>query len=390
MPRFARLPYVSRTSLQDGTPRFRGYCDVGAGVLRKRVFSSTFPTEREAHDAAMRMRRANERRGEVMDLDRAAAVLLEDLRTKRTKGSVIWYTGHLAAVRRVIPGTTALWEISRATVEKFIRTRLQDWAKLPVLDKNGKVVEPGRHVKPATVNADLRALHRVFVIAKRSSPDLHNPVAEVERPRADDIAMDWFTETEVRDLLARVDHEPDRDLFTVFALTGLRLSEVARLRVPSVRLNTLELVVAGKNRTRIIPIRAALEAPLRRLLALAEVSPDPDKHLVPGRVLKHGNLKRPRDGEAASLARIKTTFVRWRRRLGERRLHPHSLRHTFGTALTRKGVQLDLVMRLMGHSKITTTQKYLHSGGPSGAAALDQLDVVPPALPCAPEPAALR
>lgn len=379
MPRTAKLPFVHRTRLADGSPRFRGYCDVGKGPARKRVFSPTFDNERDAHEAAMLMRKRNETRIEAIDLDRACAILLEDVATKRTAGTVAWYYNHLGAVRAVIPGSTPLCAIVPETIERFIRVRQKDWARAPQLDpETGKVLVPGRHVKAATINADLRALHRVFVVAKRLDKLLENPVREVERPRADDVAMDWFTETEIRDLLQRVEWEPTRDLFTLFALTGMRLSEVARLTVASVKWPTSEIVIAGKTKTRTWPIRPALEAPLRRLVAAAEASNCPAKHLIPGRMPKDLTHKRATDRLGASKARILAAFKHQRELLGERRLHPHALRHTFGTALVRKpGVQLDTVMRLMGHSKITTTQKYLHLAGPTGESALDQLDVVP-------------
>lgn len=389
MPRSARLPYVQRFTLADGTPRFRGYADIGEPPLKKRIFSRSFDNALDAHHAAMRMRRLHEQHVDAQDLDRAVAVLLEDVETKRTKGSVVWYRQHLDAVRRVIPGRTLLCQITRDTIERFIRTRQKDWVKEPVVDKEtGKVVDPGRKVKAATIHADLRALHRVFAVARKANPHLVNPVSDVDRPRVAEVAMDWFGEAEIRELLGRVEYEPDRDLFTLFVLTGLRRSEVARLRVESVRFTTMEVIVAGKNRTRTVPIRPALEGPLRRLLARAEVSACPEKRLVPGRVLKDPERAKTKDRETASLLKINATFKLWRDRLGDRRLHPHALRHTFGTALVRKGVPLDVVMRLMGHSKITTTQKYLHVAGVHSEEALDRLDVLPPAPPCPPPTAA--
>ncbi|MBI2950965.1 tyrosine-type recombinase/integrase, partial [bacterium] len=43
------------------------------------------------------------------------------------------------------------------------------------------------------------------------------------------------------------------------------------------------------------------------------------------------------------------------------RVHPHLLRHTFGTALAANGVDLDTIRRLMGHTDIHMTMRYLHA-----------------------------
>ena len=43
------------------------------------------------------------------------------------------------------------------------------------------------------------------------------------------------------------------------------------------------------------------------------------------------------------------------------RVHPHLLRHTFGTELVASGEDLDVVRRLLGHTDIKTTMIYLHA-----------------------------
>ena len=43
----------------------------------------------------------------------------------------------------------------------------------------------------------------------------------------------------------------------------------------------------------------------------------------------------------------------------ERKFHPHACRHTFGFKLGRKGVPIQVIKKLMGHSKIETTSIYV-------------------------------
>lgn len=349
----SRLPYVQRLTLKGGGYSYRGWTKVHG----RRVFSPCYPTERAAYEAALRMaKQASAPIADGVTLDQACATVLEELRAKRTEGSQRWYSGHFDAVRKLIPGDTPLHRITPATVEQFIRDRLADWAKRPVLDKDGNVITPGRHVKPATVNADLRALHRVFAIAIRRGHADTNPVRQVDRPRADAVAMAWFTEDEFRELLAKVTDQAAFDLFALLAMTGVRRSEAARLTVDHVRLANGQLVVPGKNSTRVVPIGPDLQVPLRRMLSRATAGGE----LIP-------------DG----LRAIDQAFRDWKKTLGDSRWHPHALRHTFGTALIRHGVRPDVVMRLMGHRSINTTLRYVHEVGGDGAAAVHRLAVLP-------------
>lgn len=333
-----RLPYVQRRRRADGTLSFRGWGERGG----RRVYSPWCTDELAAHRAALRIRAAMPEHGET--LDEAVEHVLAELRLKRTAGTVRWYQDHFRALRRLIPGETPIAAISPATVEQFVRDRLAPGAG-------------GRRVTPATVNADLRALHRVFAVAIRRGIVQANPVRNVDRPRADAPAMDWFRDDEFRDLLGRVADPHARDVLLLFALTGLRRAEAARLELGHVRFHLRQIVVAGKRGTRVVPIADDLDTPLRRLVARAGAGPQ----LLPGGVHAIDDL-----------------FRALRRELGDRRLHPHALRHTFGTALIRAGTRPDVAMRLLGHRSLQTTLRYVHEVGQEGAHAISSLRLVPP------------
>jgi site-specific recombinase XerD len=49
------------------------------------------------------------------------------------------------------------------------------------------------------------------------------------------------------------------------------------------------------------------------------------------------------------------------------------LRHTYATSLLKKGVDIKTLQELMGHTSITTTQRYLHPDAEDLAAAADKL-----------------
>lgn len=333
----SKLPHVRSRMRADGTLAHRGFAKVGG----RRIFTKTYDDEHDAYLAAMRLRGEAAAGASGKTLEEACEDMLDDVRMKRAKGSVRWYADHLRAIKRLIPGETYLHAIKAETIEQFIRDRLRPG-------------EGERKVKPATVNADLRALHRVFAVAIRKGHVHDNPVRKVDRPRADAPAMDWFTDGELRDVLGKITNQRLRDVLLVFALTGVRRSEASRLEAGHVRMTLRQLVVPGKNSTRVVPLSADLDVPLRRLIE------------------ERGPLL------IGTTHVIDDLFREARKVVADRRLHPHALRHTFGTALVRSGVRPDVVMRLMGHRSITTTLRYVHEVGEDGAKAVGLLRLLPP------------
>ena len=320
-----RLPFVQRRKLADGTYRYRGWATFD-GV---RKWTEPYDTEQAAYDAALALRGAPSGHG---SLERLAEIVVQTAREKRTEGTANWYRCHLDSCIRGLGGETWVHAITAARLDEWIKERL-------------------REVTAATVNADLRALHRAFAVAIRLGWADRNPVKEVDRPRHDTPPMDWFTPEELAAVLAKVESGTDRDLFALIALTGIRRAELSRLRPESIRLAQGQVNVAGKRRPRVVPVAPELRPVLERLL-VAEILPP-------------------------SLRDIDETFRRWRRKLQEPRLHAHALRHTFGTSLVRAGVALDVVMRLMGHRSIATTMRYVHESAPAALEAVGRLRLLP-------------
>ncbi len=147
----------------------------------------------------------------------------------------------------------------------------------------------------------------------------------------------------------------DRAMLEVLYGSGLRVSELASLRLAEINRDDGFLVCRGKGgKERIVPLgRAACDAIGRYL---AEVRPRLD----------------PAGGrEELFLSRRGRPFTRqgiWkllRQRAAQAgfdaaRITPHVLRHSFATHLLERGADLRSVQLMLGHSRITTTQIYTH------------------------------
>ncbi len=150
----------------------------------------------------------------------------------------------------------------------------------------------------------------------------------------------------------------DRAILELLYASGLRVSELTGLNLVDIDRKELMLRVRGKgSKERIVPYggkaEQALEAyqPLRQEI-IQKAGGRADRQAV--FLNHHGTRLTPR-----SVARIVKKYARlvninWD-------LHPHSLRHAFATHLLADGADLRAIQELLGHSSLSTTQRYTHA-----------------------------
>jgi site-specific recombinase XerD len=155
--------------------------------------------------------------------------------------------------------------------------------------------------------------------------------------------------------------------------SGLRSAELCALSVEDIQAyrNQPVLVVNGKGgKVRRVPLRPqALEA--IRAYWRSEGRNGDDPHESVFRTLgRHGPHKVGRLTAKAIRCLIERTA---KAALIKKRVTPHSTRHTFAVSLLDQGVDLRTVQDLLGHSHITTTQRYLHTSDEKKLAAVHSL-----------------
>ena len=143
----------------------------------------------------------------------------------------------------------------------------------------------------------------------------------------------------------------DRALFDLLYGTGVRVGEVVSLSVRDVSRERREIRVRGKgDKERLVPIPGRAYASLLQYLELRE---------------QPGILAQPLFLNARA-GRLSERGVRklLRRRLQEvgiaRHVTPHTLRHSYATHLLDADVDLRAIQELLGHERLSTTQRYTH------------------------------
>jgi integrase/recombinase XerD len=189
-----------------------------------------------------------------------------------------------------------------------------------------------------------------------------NPTEEIDLPRFGRKLPVYLTLDEVDRLLAAPDRASPRGLRdsamleTLYA-TGLRVSELVKLRLADVNLDAGYLVAFGKGRKqRIVPIGEAAISALRTYIETAR----------PQLLGEHAGTST----DTVFLSRFGTGMTRqgyWKilaalaRGAGIRKpISPHKLRHSFATHLVERGADLRSVQSMLGHVDIGTTEIYTH------------------------------
>jgi integrase/recombinase XerC len=140
----------------------------------------------------------------------------------------------------------------------------------------------------------------------------------------------------------------DRALLELLYASGLRVAECCGLDLEDVDRRHGSVRVMGKgSKERVVPVGEialeALEAYLDR------------------RGGGHGPLFRNARGTRLSTRSVHSIVRRRARAAGlARRVTPHTLRHTFATHLLGEGADLRFIQELLGHSRLSTTQRYTH------------------------------
>jgi integrase/recombinase XerC len=212
--------------------------------------------------------------------------------------------------------------------------------------------------------AALRTLARYLVREELLGAD---PTAMVGSPRKEKTLPAHLTAPDVDRLLqapdiATVAGRRDAAILELFYASGLRLSELVELDLADVNLGGRVVRVTGKGgKERLVPFNHAAGRALRAMLSDHAGLPRPPRSPA-------GRHRRVRDPLFLSLrgARLTTRSVDRivRRYVREaaiaQGISPHALRHTFATHLLQAGADLRAIQELLGHARLSTTQRYTH------------------------------
>lgn len=232
-------------------------------------------------------------------------------------------------------------DVSVADVDHLLLRRY-----LAGLSKDTKKSSIGR--KLAAIRSFFRFLVRRGIVAKNPAELMATPKKEQRLPFHLDIDQATI-------LMEAPDADQkyvlrDRSILELLYSSGLRVSELTGLNVGELDLTAGMVRVTGKGgKERIVPVGSrALEAVKRYLEQRGETQGSSALFLnTRGDRINRRSVARIVDAHVMKIAAFK-------------RISPHTLRHTFATHMLEGGADLRAIQELLGHTSLSTTQKYTH------------------------------
>jgi integrase/recombinase XerC len=244
-------------------------------------------------------------------------------------------------------------------------------ADLDLTSVRGYIVELNKAGKArSSVARKLSGLRTFVKYLRREEIIDHDPTAMAVSPKRDQTIPTHLSEPEIERLIETPNAaDPlgrrDRAILELFYASGLRLSELVAIDLEDLNMSERMVRVMGKGgKERLVPFNqstlAAIKAWMKDRAAIL-VNREPGsgsrkKSKVPQDPLFINYRGTRLTGR--SVDRLLRRYVaQCSTRLG---ISPHALRHSFATHLLQRGADLRAIQELLGHARLSTTQRYTH------------------------------
>ena len=202
-----------------------------------------------------------------------------------------------------------------------------------------------RKVSNATVNNKRKFLSAFFVWATREEIVDKNPMLKINSIKEKYVTKKPFSDMELAKIRDALEDNREKALVEFLLSTGCRVSEVAGLKVGNIDFRTGECVVLGKgNKERTVYLNNKSMYYLERYLGGFVDAERPLFMNARGRGMTKQNIE--------ELMRIIG------KRAGVSKVHPHRFRRTMATNAMKRGMPVQYIQVILGHSKLDTTMIY--------------------------------
>ncbi len=154
--------------------------------------------------------------------------------------------------------------------------------------------------------------------------------------------------------------ERDRVIFELLYGCGIRNSELVGINMRDIRWRDETILVRGKGRKeRYVPLGDEAAIALRAFLPLREaklMAAGKGGLVLDGPVLTNMRMRGDCRLTTRSVGRIVKAIAQSRGLAAD--VHPHTLRHAFGTHMLEEGADLRAIQEMLGHERLSTTQRY--------------------------------
>jgi integrase/recombinase XerC len=237
---------------------------------------------------------------------------------------------------------------------KFVNIKPED---VELADVRGFIAEQIKSgLNKTSVSRRLASIRSFFKFLYREGYKRTNPAKLVSKPKLPKLLPRFLS---VDDAFALVERPAgtgflparDRAILELLYSSGLRVSEISSLNIDDINTKEGFLKVKGKGRKeRMVPVGSKAIDAIKSYMVERIALKSKDRFLFLNR-----------RGKGFSDRGVRRLVVKYARMTGiSGKIGPHALRHTFATHLLQGGADLRVIQELLGHSSLSTTQKYTH------------------------------
>jgi len=200
---------------------------------------------------------------------------------------------------------------------------------------------------PKSISRKINSLKTFFKFLIDSGLHSHNPSSPLTHPKYDIKAPRILSETEHKSLrdAARLDIRISA-IIELLLQTGIRIGELANIRMEDTKKNEVHIRPAESNPERIIPLNKTASTALQNYLSIRPQ-------------VENDHLFVTKTGHPLLVRNIRTAIDRYFKKAGIKDAKVNDLRHTFAAHQLKSGVHPDFLTQILGHKRKSSTEKYL-------------------------------
>ena len=198
-----------------------------------------------------------------------------------------------------------------------------------------------------TLDGVRRFLSSFFSFLELEDYIIKNPVRRIHKIRIENIIKETYSDELLEQLRNNCNNIRNLAIIDLLASSGMRIGELVKLNIDDINFETNSCLVYGKGRKmREVYFDAKAKLHLKEYLSSRK---DNNNVLFVAKDRPYNRL---------GIREIELMLQRLGDSIGEVKVHPHKFRRTLATKAIDKGMPIEQVQRLLGHTKIDTTLNY--------------------------------
>lgn len=237
----------------------------------------------------------------------------------------------------------------KSTVDALINTINKDVKHIETDDIRRYLTDyqAKKNSSKVTIDNIRRILSSFFSWLEDESYILKSPVRRIHKVKTSTIIKETYSDEDLEQMRDNCNELRDLAIIDMLASTGMRIGEMVLLNRSDIDFEERECVVFGKgSKERVAYFDARTKIHLQDYL---DSRTDDNEALFV-------TLRSPHD--RITIGGIETRLREFGKQIGIKKVHPHKFRRTLATMAIDKGMPIEQLQRLLGHSKIDTTLQY--------------------------------